>query len=138
MKNHEGKPSVLAVDDDTEFLKVLRLMLEPRYTVECLSDGEDLLDHLDVLKPDAMILDVHMPGKDGFRLCQSVRSDPRFAGMPVLFLTASHEDEDFVKNLRAGGDAWLNKPVGTRQLQDRLKELLAVPRDVESSWVERS
>ncbi len=137
MKNAELRPSVFAVDDDEEFLKVLRLMLEPRYKVECFSNGEDLLEHLDALRPDAVILDVHMPGADGIQLCRSIRSDARFAGLPVLFLTASHEDEDFMKNLRAGGDAWLNKPVGSRELLGRLKELLSVPADG-GSWVERS
>jgi CheY-like chemotaxis protein len=138
MKNRDAsRPRILAVDDDPDFLRMLSLMLQPRYDVECLTGGTDLLMQLDVLRPDAVILDVHMPGVDGFSLCRAIRSDPRFAGLPVLFLTASQVDDDFIKNLRVGADAWLNKPVGRQALVNRLRELLAAPADA-MSWVERS
>jgi putative two-component system response regulator len=130
MRTREPKTRVLAVDDDADFLKAIRMMLEPRYRVECLSSGLGLLDQIEALRPDAVILDVHMPDVDGFKLCRSIRSDRRMAGLPVLFLTASREDEDFLKNLDVGADAFVNKPVSQRTLQARLREIMLARCDV--------
>lgn len=121
----KDRPHIVTVDDDPDFLFVLRGWLEPRYQMIPFSSGEALLDELPFLEPDLVIMDVRLPGPDGFKLCHRIRSDPRFAGTPILFLTASRDNEDFVRNLDAGGSAWLTKPVDRAQLLKEIRELLA-------------
>ncbi len=120
----KDKPRVLAVDDESAFLSVLRTFLAPRYDVICLSRAESLPEMLEDFQPDLVILDVRMPGTSGFALCRQIRADPRFSHLPVLFLTACQDDVDFAKNLAAGGTAYLTKPVAWRELLAKVKEVL--------------
>lgn len=113
------------VDDDRDFQTIVRGWLAPRYDVSSLSSGEGLLDELSEAKPDLLILDVRMPGPSGFDLCAKIRADTRFAEIPILFLTGCREDEDFIKNLDAGGTAFLTKPVERRKLLAMVRELVA-------------
>lgn len=117
------KPKVLLIDDEQDLLDLMQLWLSPRYDVRCLSSGETLLDELDIVEPDLVILDVSMPGEDGFKLCRQIRQDRNFAKLPVLFLTSSSLDRDIVKTM----GAHLNKPVNRNQLQSKINELLAAP-----------
>ena len=112
-------------DDDRDFLQIVRDWLDPKAEVTTFPDGEALLDALPYSTPDLVILDVRMPGPDGFELCKRIRSDGRFAAVPVLFLTASEDDMDFVRNMEVGGTAFLNKPVHKKDLVSKVGELLA-------------
>jgi DNA-binding response OmpR family regulator len=115
---------IVMVDDEPDFLTIAETWLVPRYEMVCFTDGTDLLDELDVLEPDLLILDVRLPGVDGFKLCQRIRKDPRFQTLPILFLTASHNDLDFFRNIEVGGTSYLTKPVSRKELLTRVKELL--------------
>ena len=123
MAQNRERPMVLMVDDDEDFQTIVRGWLSSRYEHVGLSDGEELLDEIDALQPDLVMLDVRMPGEDGFALCRRIRSDRRFGGVPVLFLTGCKEDEDFIKNLDAGGTAFLTKPIERKRLLDMIGEL---------------
>jgi CheY-like chemotaxis protein len=120
------KPRVVAVDDDKDFLSAVRKMLEPAYEVTCLSDGHGLPEQVEGLDPDLLLLDLHMPEIDGVEVCRRVRADPRFADLPVVFLTGSKADEDFVATLQAGAWAFLAKPIGAQALRRRIAEALSV------------
>ena len=124
MRNPERKPLVVAVDDDKDFLEAIRLMLGPAYRVECFSGPAGLPEAAESLDPDLLILDLHMPGVDGIGLCKRFRAQPHFAELPVLFLTASKADEDFVRGLRVGADGYLNKPFRMERLTERMEQLL--------------
>jgi DNA-binding response OmpR family regulator len=119
-----NKIRLLAIDDDQDFLKALRMMLSPSFEVECLSGGEGLLEHLDILRPDLVLLDIHMPGTDGMTLCRQIRGDKRFSHIPVFFLTASKNDEDFLTSLEIGADSYITKPVRRQELIARLRNVL--------------
>lgn len=116
---------IVMVDDEPDFLSVVKGWLEPRYELVTLTDGAGLLEELETLDPDLLILDVRLPGADGFKLCRAIRGDKRFASLPILFLTASRSDSDFVKNLDAGGTSLLSKPITRRQLLAKIEELAA-------------
>ena len=118
---------IVIVDDEPDFLKIVDDWMRPRYELTTLTSGEGLREELAALEPDLLILDVRLPGADGFALCRQVRADARFADLPVLFLTASHSDVDFVKNIRAGGTAYLTKPVERKELLAKIEELLSPP-----------
>lgn len=113
------------VDDDRDFQTIVRGWLTPRYDLLSLSNGDGLIEDLAAVDPQLLLLDVRMPGPDGFKLCAGVRARPRFIGLPILFLTGCSEDEDFVKNLDAGGTAFLTKPVARKRLLWTIRELLA-------------
>ncbi|MDE2039269.1 MAG: response regulator [Elusimicrobia bacterium] len=114
------------VDDDGDFQAVVREWICARYEHVALSDGEGLEELLESLAPDLLILDVRMPGLDGFKLCKRLRADERYAELPVLFLTACKEDADFLSNLEAGGTAYLTKPVARKDLLRVMGELTAL------------
>jgi CheY-like chemotaxis protein len=124
MEKSLEKPRILMVDDDSDFQDIVRKWLSPRYDHWGLINGADLLENLEASQPDLVILDVRMPGPDGFELCRRIRSDGRFAHLPILFLTGCKEDEDFIKNLDVGGTAYLTKPVERKDLLAMVQELV--------------
>ena len=115
---------IVMVDDEPDFLTIAQTWLEPKYELVPFTDGSSLLSHLSTLEPDLLILDVRLPGTDGFKLCRRIREDRRFRSLPVLFLTASHNDLDFFRNLEVGGSSYLTKPVSRKELLARIQELL--------------
>jgi CheY-like chemotaxis protein len=118
------KPRVVLVDDDRDFQFIVSQWLGTRYDVASLSSGDGLLEELAATEPDLLILDVKLPGDDGFKLCRTIRADPRFESLPILFLTGSKADSDFMRYLDVGGTAYLTKPLERGQLLSMLGELL--------------
>ena len=118
------KRRIVIVDDDEDLQFILTGWLKGRYEVINLISGEDMLAELAFLEPDLVILDVMLPDANGFSLCRSIRSDRRFIGLPVLFLTGLNSNDDFIKNLKAGGSAYLTKPVERAQLLSSIQGLL--------------
>lgn len=125
LKEAKDTLKIVIVDDEPDFLTIVRDWLSPKYDLVTLTGGEGLLEELQGLEPDLLILDVRLPGRDGFALCRQIRGDRRFESLPILFLTASHSDADFLRNLEAGGTSYLTKPVGRRELLARIRELLS-------------
>jgi len=119
------KPCIYVVDDEPDFLTILHAWLSPEYDVVSLKNGDELFGALHVQGPDLVLLDLHLPGADGFELCRRLRATPGLKNLPVLFLTASHEARDYQLNLAAGGSGFLTKPIGRRQLLAAVDDLLA-------------
>ena len=115
---------VLVVDDERAVRDSLRRALELEgYDVELAADGADALHRLEANgQPDAVILDVHMPGVDGLEVCRRLRSKGN--SVPVLMLTARTEIESRVAGLDAGADDYLPKPFALEELLARLRALL--------------
>lgn len=114
------------VDDEPDFQTIVHSWLEPRYDVVPLKNGAELLGALHARTPDLLILDLNLPGgADGFEICRRVRSTSGLEQLPVLFLTASHQSEDYRRNMTVGGSGYLTKPVGRRQLLAAVEQLLA-------------
>jgi len=115
---------ILVVDDEPAVRESLRRALElEAYDVELASDGEQALGRLAAAdQPDAVILDILMPGVDGLEVCRRIRSDGN--GVPVLMLTAQAEVDSRVAGLDAGADDYLPKPFALAELLARLRALL--------------
>jgi two-component system response regulator MprA len=115
---------ILVVDDERAVRDSLRRALELEgYSVELASDGEDALERLSANgEPDAMILDVLMPGMDGLEVCRRVRREGN--RIPVLMLTARTEVENRVAGLDAGADDYVTKPFALEELLARMRALL--------------
>lgn len=123
--NTQRKPRVVVVDDEQDFLKLVEMWLRPAYEVTCLGAAAGMGRRIAGLAPDLVVLDVHMPDESGFSLCRELRAVPGLADLPVVFLTGSKTDEDFLQHLETGGSRYLTKPIGRKDLQDALDEQLA-------------
>ncbi|HVC08948.1 MAG TPA: response regulator [Elusimicrobiota bacterium] len=121
---HDEKPRILMVDDDPDFQSIVRGWTAPQYDHIGLGSGEGLIETMSNVEPDIVIMDVRMPGPDGFFLCKSIRSDPRFSDIPIIFLTGCAEDENFIRHLDVAGTAYLTKPVARKRLLSTLRENL--------------
>ncbi|MFC5379726.1 response regulator [Aquipuribacter nitratireducens] len=119
---------VLAVDDQLPNLRLLDAVLTPRgYEVLCAPSGRDCLALLAHREVDVVLLDVLMPGMDGYETCRRLRADERTAFLPVVMLTASGQQQR-VEALRAGADDFVTKPFDTHELLARIASLARVRR----------
>jgi two-component system OmpR family response regulator/two-component system alkaline phosphatase synthesis response regulator PhoP len=112
----------MAVDDEPVVLRVLKGILEPEgYEVLLASDGSSALSLLDEHKPDLVLLDIMMPGLDGFQILNTIRE--RF-DIPVIMLTARCDQESMVQTLKTGADDYVRKPFSAAVLLARIKAKL--------------
>lgn len=117
--------TILIVDDDPNIVMALEyLMKRAGYEVAIASDGQEALEYLATNNPSLMILDVMMPRKNGFEVCEKVRGENRFAAMPILMLSAKGREAEMNKGISLGADAYLAKPFSTHELVERVKSLL--------------
>lgn len=116
---------ILVVDDERDLVWSLRHSLaEEGYEVFTAYDGEQALAIIGEHHPDIVILDVVMPGLDGWEVCRRLRRDPALASVPVLFLTVRRDVQDRIKGLEEGADDYLAKPFDVDELKARVKALL--------------
>jgi len=122
------KARVLVVDDQPPNVRLLEAILAPRgYDVRTASSGEEALAALDADDMDLVLLDIVMPGKDGYEVCREIRERPGTAYLPVVMVTASG-DEQKIKALEAGADDFLTKPVNKNELLARVASLARIKR----------
>ena len=118
---------VLIADDEPNIVISLEfLMKREGHRVSVARDGDAALAMVRELKPDLVLLDVMMPGRSGFDVCQAVRSDEALSGVKVLMLSAKGRDTDVAKGSALGADAYMTKPFSTRELAEKVRELLGV------------
>lgn len=113
---------ILIVDDDVELCELLADFLQLEgFEVHALHDGQDALQQIDSMTPDAMVLDIMLPGMQGLDVLRRLRE---FCATPVLMLTARGEDTDRIVGLEMGADDYLPKPCNPRELAARLRAIL--------------
>jgi adenylate cyclase len=127
-----GEPApgvrVLVVDDQPANVRLLDAILSPHgYDVATASSGEEALRSIAAARPDLVLLDVRMPGIDGYEVCRRIREQPETAYLPVVMVTASGEEQK-VRALRAGADDFLTKPVDRQELLARVASLARIKR----------
>lgn len=121
---------ILVVDDDREIRELLdEYLTKSGYKVQLASDGEEMKKCLIEEVPDLILLDVMMPGDDGFTLCQYVR---RSSNVPIMMLTAVSDETDQIVGLEIGADDYVAKPFSPRHLSSRIKALLRRTQVVET------
>ncbi|MGH9037424.1 MAG: response regulator [Acidimicrobiia bacterium] len=124
----EGTAKILVVDDTPANVRLLAALLEPRgYTVMEAASGEEALSRVAEEPPDLVLLDILMPGLDGYEVCRRLRTDPATAHVPVIMITAS-ETHQKIKGLEAGADDFLAKPFDKAELLARVGSLLRLKR----------
>ena len=128
--------TILVVDDAPLNVKLLRLILKDAgYRVLEASSGPQALEMMRREKPDAMVLDVRMPGMTGYEVCREVRRDPEFASMPVIMVTALSLPEERIRGIEAGATDFISKPFQKRELLARLVSSLAMSKGVRSGII---
>ena len=116
---------ILIADDEPNIVISLEfLMKREGFEVLIANDGEEAVRQIRSERPDLVLLDVMMPKKSGFEVCQEVKSDPGLAGVRILMLTAKGRDTEVAKGLALGADAYMTKPFSTKELVERVRSLL--------------
>jgi len=121
--------TILIVDDEPTARETLIAMLEPEdYQLELAEDGFQALQMLGTLEPDLILLDVMMPGMDGFAICRRIRSTPQLAEVPIILLTALDDHDSLVSGIESGADDFLNKPIERQELLARVRTITRLNR----------
>src|ERR1041385_7819656 len=113
-------PQLLILDDDQTFARTLsRLLRENGYDATALSNGDGLLEYLAIRPVDLLILDLSLPGRDGFALLESIRREPAHDDLPVMVLSAAPPEEISERALGLGASDVVRKPFRIREVTDR-------------------
>ena len=121
-KNHDSKDIVLIVDDVPKNIQYLGTLLrEQGYGIAFARNGEEALERMRALDLSLVLLDVMMPGMDGFEVIDIVKKEPALASIPVIFLTAKTASEDIVNGFNAGAVDYITKPFNPAELLSRVK-----------------
>jgi DNA-binding response OmpR family regulator len=117
---------ILIVDDEPNIVLSLEfLMKQAGFQVRTASDGEAALASMAVDCPHLLLLDVMMPRKNGYEVCQAIRSNPDWKNTRIIMLTAKGRDVEREKGMALGADDYITKPFATQEVVERVKELLA-------------
>ncbi len=117
--------TILIADDEPNILISLEfLMKREGYEVKLARDGQEAVEAILAHRPDLVLLDVMMPRKSGFDVCQEIRSHEQVKDTRILMLTAKGRDTDVAKGLALGANAYMTKPFSTRELVEKVREML--------------
>jgi DNA-binding response OmpR family regulator len=117
--------SVLVVDDEPNIVLSLEfLMKQAGFRVRIARDGEEALRAIAAEKPDLILLDVMIPGRDGYDVCQTIRANPAWRDVRIVMLTAKGREVEREKGMALGADDYVTKPFSTRELTEKVKLML--------------
>jgi len=125
----EGRRKVLVIDDEPDLVEMIRMALERQFEVVTAYNGKEGVEKARSDKPDAIVLDIMMPEKDGFAACQELKGDAQTASIPILILTGVGEFFGRTKYTKASGmeieaEDFISKPVDPNELVRRVNALL--------------
>ena len=119
---------ILIVDDEPNIVIPLQFLMEQNgYRTLVAQSGEEALESISKEKPDLVLLDIMLPGVDGFEVCEIVRLNPEWRNTRIIFLTAKGRDVDIAKGMVLGADAYITKPFSNQQIIDAVTKLLEEP-----------
>ena len=117
--------TILIVDDEPSIVVPLEfLMNQNGYHVLVAESGEEAIEMISKHKPDLILLDIMLPGIDGFEVCEIIRLSPELKDIKIIFLTARGREMDIAKGLVLGADAYITKPFSNSAIIQRVEELL--------------
>lgn len=121
-----SSPRILVADDEPALLRLLEFVLGRRgYVIQGVTNGNSAVEVLKTESPDLVILDVMMPGLDGYEVLTFIRQTPRLEGLPVVMLTARAQLDDIQRGLTLGADAYLAKPFDPEELFSVVESLIS-------------
>ncbi|MCK4462308.1 MAG: response regulator [candidate division Zixibacteria bacterium] len=108
---------ILVIDDEPEITEIVETFLvESGYQVAVENLPGEAVEKARAFKPDVVLLDIMMPGVDGYDICQQLKADPQFTGVPIIFLTGKDRSDDMGRSFRSGGDMFIKKPFSCERL----------------------
>jgi DNA-binding response OmpR family regulator len=117
---------ILIVDDEPNIVVPLQFLMEQNgYTVMVAESGEEAIEAYLKFKPDLILLDIMLPGIDGFEVCQVIRLEPDWGQTRIIFLTAMGREVDIAKGMVLGADDYITKPFSNAEVVRKVKDLLA-------------
>ena len=121
----DTRQKILIVDDEMDALLALKVALEAEgYNVAEAKDGHEAIDKVYSETPDVILLDLMIPGIDGFEVCRQLKSDDMYRHIPIIMLTARGEIDDKVEGIELGADDYVTKPFNLKELKARVKMVL--------------
>ncbi len=126
MVNESPKPTILVVDDTETNIDILVDALEDVYEVSVAMDGESALEIVESNPPDLILLDIMMPGMDGYEVCRQLKANDTTKNIPIIFLTAKAEVSDETKGLELGAEDYITKPISIPIVRARVKTHLSL------------
>ena len=117
---------ILIVDDEPGIVIPIQFLMEQQgYSVIDAENGEDALDIIHKYKPDLVLMDIMLPGIDGYHVCEIVRLDPEYRNIKMIFLTAKGREAEIAEGMVLGADTYITKPVSNTEVVEKVKELLS-------------
>lgn len=121
-----GKPQVLIVEDEPHIVLSLEFLLQRAgYDTVAVADGEEGLALVRRLRPDVVLLDVMLPRRNGYEVCQAIKADPELRTIPVVMLSARGQEVEVLKGLELGAVAYVTKPFGNAEILEAIRAVLA-------------
>ena len=127
----ESRPKILVVDDIPSNVHVLSRILKDDYDIYFATDGMKALDLVQARLPDLVLLDIMMPGMDGYEVCQRIKTDPATRDIPVIFISAKSEVEDETYGLEVGAIDFITKPISPPIVKARVRNHLLLKRQAD-------
>lgn len=117
---------ILIVDDEPNIVMSVEYLLKKEgFETDTASDGDMAIDKVRSFNPQLVLLDVMMPKKSGFEVCEVLRADASLSGLKIIMLTAKGRDTEQAKGIALGADAYMLKPFSTKDLVTKIREILA-------------
>ncbi|GLR80501.1 response regulator [Azospirillum oryzae] len=121
------KPTILVVDDEPSIVLSLQVLMQRAgFDVRIARDGDEALRSVENFTPDLILLDAMMPKRDGFDVCQTLRTNPAWKSLPIIMLTARSRDVERQKGLALGATDYITKPFSTRDLLTTVRRHLGL------------
>ena len=118
-------PKILIVDDEPNIVVPLQFLMEKNgYQVMVSASGEEALESISSFKPDLILLDIMLPGVDGYEVCQLINENPDWKNTKIIFLTAMGRDIDIAKGMTLSADAYITKPFSISDVVEKVRGLL--------------
>jgi DNA-binding response OmpR family regulator len=115
------RKKILAVDDEPANLEIIKEALSEHYDLRTASTGEEALEIAPEFIPDLIVLDIMMPGIDGYEVCQRLREDLDFKSTPIIMVTAKMESEAMTEGMKTGADDYIIKPFEVEDLMESIE-----------------
>ena len=116
---------ILVVDDSkTELMFLTDLLQKNGFAVKTAENADDAMRRLEEEQPDLILMDVVMPGQNGFQLTRAIARDPKYAAIPIILCTSKNQETDRVWGMRQGAKAYVTKPVDEAELVNTINKLL--------------
>lgn len=116
---------ILIVDDEPNIVVPLQFLMEQKgYQVRIAENGEEAIETIFRFQPDLILLDIMLPGINGFEVCQTIRENRNLGNIKIVLVTALGREVDMAKGMALGADAYITKPFSNSEIVERVRELL--------------